>query len=140
MNKNVIIGVLIIAVIILGVILLMSDGSMVENPVASYSPSPTGSTPSISQSEAESLVYTKWSDCSQGDCGSVKVTVDQDSNGQYAVTAIFTELDDSTSQTKYVSTAIYQNGRWTLEETSLTRACHRGHVDGSQGFSSALCI
>ena len=96
--------------------------------------------PSLTKLQAETLVHKTWSDCSQGDCGGVAVTVSQNNNSQYVVTAIFTELDDSISQTKEVSTASYQNGTWTLGQPTITWACHRGHVDGSLGFTSALCI
>lgn len=94
----------------------------------------------LTQQQAENLVHQTWSDCSQGDCASVEVVVTVNSNGQKIVTAIFNELDDSTSQTKKVSIATYQNGVWALGQPIVTYSCHRGHVDGSQGFSSSLCI
>ncbi len=92
----------------------------------------------ITQVQAETLVHKAWSDCTKGDCGGVVVTVTN--NNQNFVTAIFTELDDSTSQTKRVAIASYQNGIWTLGQPTITRTCHRGHIDGSLGFTSAFCI
>ncbi len=94
----------------------------------------------LTQEQAQNLVHTTWGDCSQGNCADVEVSVTQQETGQYVVTAIFTELDDSTSHTKKVSRASFQNGTWMLSEPIVTRACHRGHVDGSKGFTSAFCI
>lgn len=94
----------------------------------------------LTQAQAEVLVHQTWSDCSQGDCSGVTVSVAQNSSGQYVVTAIFTELDDSTSQTKRVSIATYQNGTWMLGQPIVTRACHRGNVDGTTGWTAGLCI
>jgi len=96
--------------------------------------------PILTQTQAETLVHKTWSDCSQGDCGGVTVTVVQNSSGQYVVTAIFTELDDSTSQTKRVSIATYQNGIWMLGQPTITRTCHRGNADGTTGWTAGLCI
>lgn len=96
--------------------------------------------PVLTQSQAQTLVHQTWSDCSQGDCGGITVTVTQNSNGQYVVTAIFTELDDSTSQTKRVSIATYQSGTWTFGQPTITRMCHRGNADGTTGWTAGLCI
>ena len=94
----------------------------------------------LTQAQAKTLVHQTWSNCSQGDCSGVTVTVTQNSNNQYVVTAIFTELDDSTSQTKRVSIATYQNGTWTLGQPTVTRMCHRGNADGTTGWTAGLCM
>lgn len=91
----------------------------------------------ITQKEAEDLVHKTWSDCSQGDCAGVTVTVGQNN----LVTAIFSELSDSNSQTKIEIPAIYQNSNWVLgKQLNKTYLCHRGHVDRSTGFSVSPCI
>lgn len=100
----------------------------------------TQGNPVLTQSQANLLVHQTWGDCSQGDCGGVTVTVTKNSGGQYVVTAIFTELDDSTSQTKRVSVSTYQNGTWALGQPTITRMCHRGNSDGTIGWTVGLCI
>lgn len=94
----------------------------------------------LTQAQAESLVHQTWGNCSQGDCSGVTVSVTQNSNGQYVVTAIFTELDDSVSQTKRVSVAVWNNGIWTLGQPTITRMCHRGNNDGTAGWTAGLCV
>jgi hypothetical protein len=100
---------------------------------------------SLTQAQAEILARQTWSNlfpedgCVQ-ECGAASVTLSQNSDGQYIVTGIFTQLDDSVSQTKKVSVATYQNGTWTLEQSIDTRLCHRGNSDGTTGWTSGTCI
>ncbi len=101
---------------------------------------PTKNNPILTQAEAEALVYKTWSDCSKKDCGGVTVTLTQNNAGQYIVTAIFDEYDDSISNTKKVSIATMNNGVWVLSQPTITRTCSRGNADGTKGWTSGLCI
>ena len=112
-----------------------SDGDDISYSIDSSDNYFTINASSISQSQAETLVYQTWSDCSKGDCGGVSVTVSKN-----LVTAIYNELSDSTSNTKRESLATYKDGKWTLGKPTITQTCHRGHSDGSQGYSSSPCI
>ncbi len=90
----------------------------------------------ISQAEAEALVSKTWGACHPDGCSDVTVTTSQDN----IVTATYGLLDDSTALKRYEARAVYQGGSWILGQSTVTYFCHRGHVDGSQGFSSSLCI
>lgn len=96
----------------------------------------TSSLATITQAEAEALVARSWGICSPDGCSRVVVTISQGNT----ITAIYSLLDDSTSQKKEVAKATYQNGAWVLGQSIIAYSCHRGHIDGSQGFSSSLCI
>jgi len=105
-----------------------------------YDDGHSGPSRAMTQAQAEALVFQKWSDCSQGDCSSVSVTLAPDRGEQYLITAIFTQLDDSVSQSKRESLAVFDNGVWILGEPVVTYLCHRGNVDGTTGWTAGLCI
>ncbi|MCF7831573.1 MAG: hypothetical protein K9M36_01645 [Candidatus Pacebacteria bacterium] len=121
-----------------------SDNSFTINASGSESET-TIISQSLTQAQAEILAKQTWGNlfpeegCVQ-ECGSVSVTVDQNNDGQYIVTAIFAQLDDSVSQTKRVSIATYQNGTWTLGQPTVTQTCHRGNSDGTIGWTIGTCI
>jgi len=97
--------------------------------------------PSLTQEQAQTLVLQTWGGCTPDSCSEVVVSVAKGEKNTYVVTATYEGLrDDSTAANRKVAVASYMNGQWILGQPTVTYACYRGHVDGSQGFTSALCI
>jgi len=99
----------------------------------------------LTQDQAQEIIEQTWSDCSGGDCSGVEVTFEPDFMNQYLITAIFTEYDDSVSQTKRQLLVKPDNGGGWIPTTlqpnpNEWRTCHRGNSDGSLGWTTGNCI
>ncbi|MFH1608589.1 MAG: hypothetical protein ABH951_01045 [Patescibacteria group bacterium] len=122
----------------------ISEGTIIQGPgISDVSDNlftiQTQKNPILTQTQAENLVLLNWGGCTLDTCGSVVVTVQQNTEGQYVVTAIYKELrDDSIGSQKKEAIVLYQNGVWVLGQPTLTWACqlNRGHQD----FSTVFCI
>jgi hypothetical protein len=105
----------------------------------------SGPSQALTQAQAEALVTQTWGNCSQGDCSGVVVTFAEDRGEQYLITAIFTERDDSVSQTKReLLVKSDNNGGWIPSSVqpspNESRTCHRGNADGTTGWTTGKCI
>jgi len=129
-----------IVIVILAILLIVGFTSKKSDNNTLRGEDQSQSGPTLTQTEAETLVSETWGECVPGECGDVVVTITQNDDNEYVVTAIFGELDDSTSQTKKVSMATYQNETWKLGQPIITRMCHRGNVDNTVGWTAGLCI
>ena len=78
-----------IVIVILAILLIVGFTSKKSDNNTLRGEDQSQSGPTLTQTEAETLVSETWGECVPGECGDVVVTITQNDDNEYVVTAIF---------------------------------------------------